>query len=85
MIAPSSYHRLLWRREDKLHIVETGNRLMIAGLFALAVAIESVVLLVADYLFSRTTAIVTTVCLGFVFVVFWYGLALLARLRDGRG
>jgi hypothetical protein len=85
MIAPSSYHRLLWRREDKFHIVETGNRLMIAGLFALAVAIESVVLLVADYLFSRTTAIVTTVCLGLVFVVFWYGLALLARLRDGRG
>jgi hypothetical protein len=84
MIAPSSYHRLLWRREDKQHIVEMGNRLMIAGLFALAVAIEAVVLLVADYLFSRTTAIVTTICLGLVFVVFWYGLALRARLRDGR-
>ena len=82
MIAPSSYHRLLWRREDKKQVVETGNRLMIAGLFALAVAIEAVVLLVADYLFSRTQAIVTTVCLGLFFLVLWYGLALRALLRD---
>ena len=82
MIAPSSYHRLLWRREDKKQVVETGNRLMIAGLFALAVAIEAVVLLVADYLFSRTQAIVTTVCLGLFFLVLWYGLAFRALLRD---
>ena len=82
LIAPTSYHRLLWRTGNKKNIVETSNRLLIAGLFALAVAIEAVVLLVADYLFSRTEAIVTTVCLGVVFFVFWYGLALRVRLRD---
>jgi predicted membrane channel-forming protein YqfA (hemolysin III family) len=82
MIAPSSYHRLLWRVEDKQQIVETSNRLMIAGLFALAVAIEAVVLLVTDYIFARTGAIVTTACVGVFFVVFWYGLALRSRLRD---
>jgi hypothetical protein len=84
LIAPSSYHRLLWRREDKRDIVEMSNRLLIAGLFALAVAIEAVVLLVGDYIFSRTEAIVTTVCVGVFFAVFWYGLALRSLLRDGR-
>jgi hypothetical protein len=84
LIAPTSYHRLLWRREDKRGIVETSNRLLIAGLFALAVAIEAVVLLVGDYIFSRTEAIITTVGVGVFFVVFWYGLALRVRLRDAR-
>jgi hypothetical protein len=81
MIAPSSYHRLLWRVGDKKHIVETSNKLMIAGLFALAVAIEAVVLLVTDYIFARTEAIATTVCVGVFFFVFWYGLPLGRRLR----
>src|ERR671939_880094 len=35
LIAPSAYHRLNWRREDKGEIVEAGNRLTIAGLLAL--------------------------------------------------
>lgn len=82
MIAPSSYHRLLWRVEDKQQIVVTSNRLMIAGLFVLAIAIEAVVLLVSDYIFTRNEAIVTTVCVGLFFVVFWYGLALRSRLRS---
>ncbi len=84
LIAPTSYHRLLWRHEDKRDIVATSNRFLIAGLLALAVAIEAVVLLVGDYIFSRTEAIVTTVFVGVFFVVFWYGLALRVRLRDGR-
>jgi Family of unknown function (DUF6328) len=84
LIAPSSYHRLLWRRYDKKEIVETANWLTIAGLFALAVAIEAAVLLVGDYLFSRTEAIITTVCVGVFIAVFWYGLALGTLLRDRR-
>jgi hypothetical protein len=84
MIAPSSYHRLLWRTENKEQILVTSNRLMIAGLFALAVAIEAVVLLVSDYIFTRTEAIVATVCVGLFVVVFWYGLALRTRLRERR-
>ena len=32
LIAPSSYHRLRWRQHDKVHMLETGNRLAIAGI-----------------------------------------------------
>jgi Family of unknown function (DUF6328) len=79
LIAPSAYHRLAWRVADKGRIVATSNRLTIAGLFTLAVSIECVVLLVADYIFERTTAIVATVVIGCLFVVFWCVLPLRGR------
>jgi Family of unknown function (DUF6328) len=85
LIAPSSYHRLRWRIEDKGRIVRISNGLTIAGLFFLAVSIVSVILLVADYIFDRTTAVATAVSLGLVIVALWYGLPLYGWLRHGRG
>jgi uncharacterized protein DUF6328 len=81
LTAPSAYHRLRWRVEDKGRIVRYSNRLTIAGLFCLAVSIDASVLLVTDYVFGRTTAVLTTVAVGIVFGVFWYGLALVGYLR----
>jgi len=81
LIAPSAYHRLRWRVEDKGRIVRISNRLAIAGLFFLAVSIEACVLFVSDFIFDRTLAIVTTAALGLVFVALWYGLALFGYLR----
>jgi hypothetical protein len=83
LIAPSSYHRLRWREEDKGRIVRTSNRLTIAGLFALLVAIAAVVLLVTDYIFEKTTAVATTGAVVAVFAACWYGLPLYGRLRRG--
>ena len=81
LIAPSSYHRLRWREEDKGRIVQISNRLTIAGLFVLLVAIAAVVLLVTDYIFEKTTAVATTGAIVAVFVGFWYGLPLYGRFR----
>jgi Family of unknown function (DUF6328) len=41
LIAPSAYHRLNFRHHDKQRIVSFGNRCVIAGLAALAVALNS--------------------------------------------
>src|SRR5438309_3837125 len=46
-IAPSAQHRLLFRREDKQYIVFSANRMMLAGLIFLALAMCGSVLLVA--------------------------------------
>jgi hypothetical protein len=46
------------------------------------VSITTVVLLVSDYIFSRTTAIATTASLTAVFVALWYGLPLHGWLRQ---
>ena len=83
MIAPTSYHRLRWREEDKGRIVQISNRLTIAGLLALLVAIAAVVLLVTDYIFEKTTAVATTVAVVAIFVALWYGLPLYSRVRRG--
>ena len=82
LIAPSAYHRLRWRVEDKGRIVKISNGLTITGLFFLAISIVGVVLLVGDYIFGKTTAIATTASVGAVVVVLWYGLALAGWLRD---
>jgi hypothetical protein len=82
LIAPSAYHRLGWRSEDKGRIVEASNKLAIAGLFFLAVSIGAVVLLVTDYIFDKTKAIATTAGISALFVLFWAVLPLVGRARS---
>jgi hypothetical protein len=83
LIAPSAYHRLRFRVEDKGRIVRISNRLAIVGLFFLAVSIEACVLFVSDFIFDKTLAVAMTAALGVVFIALWYGLALLGYLRHG--
>jgi hypothetical protein len=82
LIAPSAYHRIGWRSEDKGRILKASNKLAIAGLFFLAVSIAAVVLLVTDYIFDKTTAIATTTGVGAMFLVFWCVLPLVGRMRS---
>lgn len=81
LIAPSPLHRLGWRVSDKEEIVAVSNVLTIAGLLVLAVAMTATVLLVVDFVFSRTAAITLAVVVGFLFVAVWFGVAVALRLR----
>ena len=83
LIAPSPLHRLGWRVSDKEEIVAVSNILTIVGLGVLAVAMTAAVLLVVDYVFSRTAAIVLAAFVGILFVVVWFALAFALRLRRG--
>jgi Family of unknown function (DUF6328) len=82
LIAPTSFHRLRWRIEDKGRIVKVGNALAIAGLSCLAVAMISAVLTVTSFLFGQTAGIATAAATGLVIVVLWYGLALRAWIVE---
>ena len=82
LAAPSSYHRLRFRQGNKERLVRIGNRLAIAGITAFAVSLEAVVLLVTDFVLSRGVAIAAATALFAVVAVLWYGLPLLAVLRD---
>jgi hypothetical protein len=82
LIAPSSYHRLRFRHGNKERIVLLGNALAIAGLSAFAIALGAAVLLVADYLLSRTAAVAAAAVIMAVLVALWYGLPLYGRLWD---
>ena len=82
LTAPSSYHRLRFRQDDKEHMVKISNRLSIAGIVASAVSLEAVVVLVMDSVVSRGAAVVAAAGLFAVIALLWYGLALVDVLRD---
>jgi hypothetical protein len=82
LIAPSAYHRLTFRYQQKHRLVFVSNRLAIAGLGTLALAMTCAILLVTDVLFGTTaTTVVTTVMVLATFGVLWVLLPLMRRLR----
>jgi hypothetical protein len=83
-IAPTAYHRLLFRARDKPRLIDVSSRLAVAGLVCLAVAMNGAVLLVTDVLFGPTTVVVTTGCVAALYVWLWFGLALARRVSGGR-
>ena len=59
LIAPSAYHRLTFRYQQKHRLVFVSNRLAIAGLAALALAMTCAILLITHLLFGTVTTVVT--------------------------
>ncbi|HLX31907.1 MAG TPA: DUF6328 family protein [Gaiellaceae bacterium] len=84
LTAPSSFHRLRFRRGYKDRLVKTGNVLAILGIGAFAVALEAVVLLVVSYVISRGAGIVAAAAIGGLVLVLWYGLPAWAAMEDRR-
>ncbi len=82
LIAPSAYHRLTFRYQQKGRLVFIANRLSIAGLAVLALAMTCAVMLITNVLFGTVaTTVVTTVLVLTMFVVLWAVLPLKRRLR----
>ncbi len=84
LIAPSAYHRLTFRYQQKHRLVFISNRLAIAGLGCLALAMTCAIVLITNVLFGTTATIVTGVVALSVFVVLWAVLPLKRRLRYRR-
>jgi predicted membrane channel-forming protein YqfA (hemolysin III family) len=85
LIAPSAYHRLRWRDFDKEQMLRTSNRLSIAGMVFLSLALVGAAFLVTDLIFHPTAAAVVTAAVAILFAWFWWGLPLSRKLRDERG
>jgi hypothetical protein len=81
MLAAPAHHRILFRCDDKRHIVFTANRLMITGLAFLALAMCGSLLLVATKLFGVTTGIITVGVAATSFLVVWFVLPLLRKAK----
>jgi Family of unknown function (DUF6328) len=73
-IAPSAEHRFLFRHDDKQHLVFSSNRVVIAGLAFLALAMCGCLLLVTTKLFGLTAGVLTAGIGALPFVVLWFAL-----------
>jgi Family of unknown function (DUF6328) len=84
LIAPSSYHRLRFRHGDKERMLLTSNRLVLAGMGFVAVAITGAVFVIIDLVLGMPAASILTALIAGWFVWFWYGLPISRMLTDRR-
>ena len=84
-IAPTSYHRLRYRRHsDPERMLRTANVLVIVGLGCLAIALTGALLFVTDFLFGRATAVALTTAGGLLLLGLWYAIPLSRYLGERR-
>ena len=79
LIAPSAAHRVLFHQGERPWLIEHANRMLIAGLIFLGLALIGAVLLVTDYLFGGAIVVVAPAALGLVLAVLWFARPLLRR------
>ena len=84
LMAPVSFHRLVFRRRQKAALVVVADRLLIVGLALLVPAIGCAVLLIVDVVLGRWMGIVCGSLTALVGLLTWYALPLAAR-RSGKG
>jgi Family of unknown function (DUF6328) len=81
LIAPSSAHRLRFHKGERPWIVEFANRMMIAGLAFLALALCGSVLLITDLMFDGARVWTYTGIVAAVIVGLWFVRPLLRHAR----
>jgi hypothetical protein len=82
LIAPTVIHRLRFRMGAKAYIVTIGNRLAIAGLSTLALALTCAIAFITDFVFSPGAAIAVGVVAASGFLLLWYVLPLRSLRRQ---
>jgi cation transport ATPase len=81
-IAPTAAHRLRFHQGDREFLVSYANVAAITGLVCLMTAMVSAMLLVTDFVFSRTTSIIATGGVALVLLTLWFVVPLSRYLRD---
>jgi Family of unknown function (DUF6328) len=84
LMAPVSFHRIVFRRRQKAALVLAADRLLIIGLALLIPAISCAVLLILDVVLGRWPAVVGSSATALVGLSTWYALPLSIR-RSGHG
>jgi hypothetical protein len=81
LIAPTSYHRINFRRPMKEAMIRWANGLLVAGLGFVVLGITLSVALVLDLALGALPAILLSLLTGAWFVWFWFAVPLLRRRR----
>lgn len=82
LIAPVSYHRVLFRQREKQAVVTFADRALLTGLVLLLVGISSAVLLVLDVVLGRGPAVAGCAAVTALAVVVWFALPGWRRVRS---
>ena len=72
LVGPVAYHRLVFRRHLKRHLVGAANVMAILGLAAVALTVSAAVLLVVSYVVQGAPAVIIGVFVVCVFAGLWF-------------
>ncbi|EHK88542.1 DUF6328 family protein [Saccharomonospora azurea] len=81
LTAPAAWHRLLFREGQRTQILRVGNRVVVAGLVCLAVAVTLTVALIVKVIFGGVVMAVLATFVGGTFTVLWF---VMPRVLRGR-
>ena len=84
-VAPTAMHRLLFQKQQREYLIEAANRLAIAGLISLAVAMTASTAFVTAFLYSAPAGWVAACASVVLFGALWFALPLWRRARLGAG
>jgi len=81
LIAPVSYHRILFGHRRRPELVRAANRFAIAGLALIAIGVVSVVAMIADFVLGEPQGWVIGLGIGCWFALWWYVVPIVRRRR----
>jgi hypothetical protein len=81
LLAPSAHHRLLWRQQAREHRLRVANRLAIAGMVLLVVAMVGVMFVITDFLSGSVAAALATAAVSGFFLCVWFLMPIRYRLN----
>jgi Family of unknown function (DUF6328) len=81
LLGPVAYHRVVFRRRQKEHLVRTANVMAIGGLVAVGLAISAAILLVTGYVDHGLASVLITAFVVCLFAGLWFVLPLARRPR----
>jgi len=79
LLAPVAYHRLVFRRQQKEHLIRAANVLSSCGLVTVGLAISAAVLLVTGFVDHGLPAVLVTAFTVCLFSGLWFALPLARR------
>jgi hypothetical protein len=82
LLAPTARHRLRFRELDKEWVVQSANRLLVAGMVFLAGAICGAVTLVTLVVYDGALAITVLAAMGVLIGWFWFVAPTIRELRE---
>lgn len=82
-IAPTAFHRLTFRLQQKDRLVKLANRLTIAGLACVALAVTGAVILITDFLYGMVPTVIAASLIFSIAALLWFVIPLRVRRRHG--
>jgi hypothetical protein len=79
LTAPTSWHRILFRRGDKRHLVNIANRFTVIGMATMGFTVIGAVMLLSDIAFPTPVTVIITTITVLACSIAWYIMPLARR------